>query len=249
MARLRKDHNAHIALEYEQVRGVSRFLYFTPSGLQRDELGTESFERRFKTAMDQPLGAAALRLLGLNRSAYLPDNRVNTILLEIYLMETTATTDLSSMTLDQLMVVYDGLRTVANKPAVKKFKSKGEAVKRIEALRAEIAALTPVQEEHRKERAEAADKRLASVKERAATERAERKVTPKAPKAPKAAPTKREPKPKGQGIGAFCMGLIQAGKSNEDVLAAVAEKFPDAKTSAASVAWYRSKLKSEGALS
>jgi hypothetical protein len=44
------------------------------------------------------------------------------------------------------------------------------------------------------------------------------------------------------------MELILKGKSNEDVLAAVAKQFEGAKTSAASIAWYRNKLKSEGQL-
>lgn len=52
--------------------------------------------------------------------------------------------------------------------------------------------------------------------------------------------------PKGTGIGAFCTGLIEKGKSNEEVLEAVRKKFPEAATSASSVAWYRNKLKSEG---
>lgn len=54
--------------------------------------------------------------------------------------------------------------------------------------------------------------------------------------------------PRGQGIGAFCEGLLLKGKSTEEVLAAVKEKFPAAKTGPASVAWYRNKLREEGTL-
>lgn len=46
-----------------------------------------------------------------------------------------------------------------------------------------------------------------------------------------------------QGIGAFCKGLIAEGKTNPEILAAIAEQFPTAKTSANCVAYYRAKMK------
>ena len=57
------------------------------------------------------------------------------------------------------------------------------------------------------------------------------------------------PAQKGRGIGAFCEGLLVKGKSAEEILAAVRKEFPGAKTSMASIAWYRNKLVQEGALS
>lgn len=45
-----------------------------------------------------------------------------------------------------------------------------------------------------------------------------------------------------QGIGAFCKGLITEGKTNAEILAAVAENFPTAKTTANCVAYYRAKM-------
>jgi len=45
-----------------------------------------------------------------------------------------------------------------------------------------------------------------------------------------------------QGIGAFCKGLIADGKTNAEILAAVAENFPTAKTTANCVAYYRAKM-------
>lgn len=68
------------------------------------------------------------------------------------------------------------------------------------------------------------------------------KPTPTPAKKATAAPVKA----KAQGIGAFCMGLIIKGKTNEEVLAAAKQQFPNAATSASSVAWYRNKLKSDG---
>jgi hypothetical protein len=45
-----------------------------------------------------------------------------------------------------------------------------------------------------------------------------------------------------QGIGAFCKGLITEGKTNVEILIAVAENFPTAKTTANCVAYYRAKM-------
>lgn len=59
----------------------------------------------------------------------------------------------------------------------------------------------------------------------------------------KAAKPPKESKPRGQGIGAFCIKLINEGKSNAEVVDAVAETFPGSNTKIASVAWYRSQIK------
>lgn len=53
-------------------------------------------------------------------------------------------------------------------------------------------------------------------------------------------------KPKGPTIGSVAMEALRAGKTNEDALAAVQKKFPEAKTSLASINWYRNKLRSDG---
>lgn len=52
--------------------------------------------------------------------------------------------------------------------------------------------------------------------------------------------------PKGPGVGDVAKTLIREGKTNEQVLAAIKEQFPDAKTSMASINWYRNKLRSDG---
>lgn len=44
-------------------------------------------------------------------------------------------------------------------------------------------------------------------------------------------------------IGAACMTLIKAGLTNEAIVASIKTKFPNAKTTPSSVAWYRSKMK------
>lgn len=48
---------------------------------------------------------------------------------------------------------------------------------------------------------------------------------------------------KKRGVGSFCKDLIEAGKTNDEILAAVAKEFPGSKTSRGSIAFYRSKMK------
>lgn len=46
-------------------------------------------------------------------------------------------------------------------------------------------------------------------------------------------------------VGDTAVALIREGMTNQEVLEAVRERFPAAKTSAASVSWYRSTLRRE----
>ncbi len=48
------------------------------------------------------------------------------------------------------------------------------------------------------------------------------------------------------GVGTVAIEAIMAGKTNEDALAACRKAFPEAKTSVASINWYRNKLRAEG---
>ena len=60
------------------------------------------------------------------------------------------------------------------------------------------------------------------------------------------AETTAEKAPKAPGVGDVAKDLIRAGQTNEQVLAAVKEQFPEAKTSMASINWYRNKLRGDG---
>jgi hypothetical protein len=55
-----------------------------------------------------------------------------------------------------------------------------------------------------------------------------------------------EQKEKKRGVGDAAIDAIRAGKTNEEALDAVKAEFPDAKTSLASINWYRNKLRSDG---
>lgn len=254
--RLRIDHNRHVALEIGQHKGESFFLAFEGSGLQLQHSSTSSFERQFHKALDQHPGAAALRLLHLNRSAYLPGDDVAIILLEIYMTKTHGTTDLNALDMKGLVQVYNDLAKNNGKTEVKAFKSKAEAIERIGKLGAAAVQPTPEQKDNKAKAAEAAAKTAAKAAEKkpktnSAAKPARKTAAEKlAGKAARVAgdPKPKSDKPRDPGIGQFCMDLILKGKSNEDVLAAVTKQFEGAKTSAASIAWYRNKLKSEGQL-
>lgn len=53
----------------------------------------------------------------------------------------------------------------------------------------------------------------------------------------------KEPK---RGVGTVALEAIRAGKTNDEALEAVKAEFPEAKTSLASINWYRNKLRSNG---
>lgn len=57
--------------------------------------------------------------------------------------------------------------------------------------------------------------------------------------------TKKKAAPK-RGVGTVAVEAILVGKTNEEALAACREAFPEAKTSLASINWYRNKLRAEG---
>ena len=63
---------------------------------------------------------------------------------------------------------------------------------------------------------------------------------------PKTEKATKEPKAKKPGIGAFCMDLIEKGKTNDEILASIAKTFPEAKTSKGCIAFYRNKAKAAG---
>ncbi len=57
----------------------------------------------------------------------------------------------------------------------------------------------------------------------------------------------KAPKEPKHGVGKVAIAAILAGKTNQEVFDLVKKEFPEAKTTMASVNWYRNKLRSEGA--
>jgi len=48
------------------------------------------------------------------------------------------------------------------------------------------------------------------------------------------------------GVGDVAIAALRDGKDNEETLALVKKKFPDAAVSISSIAWYRNKLRTDG---
>lgn len=113
-------------------------------------------------------------------------------------------------------------------------------------------------EKQEKERKAAQAKKKKEEEAKLKKQAAERKALKKKSVAPKgkskktaaaAKPEKAKPgaaPKKAGGIGGFVCDLLVKGKETDDILKAVKAQFPKARTSAASVAWYRSKLREEG---
>lgn len=276
----RLDHSRRFGMEYARSGGIVKYLAFRPGGLHKFELSEEEFDKTYRQKLLQNIGSVALDLMYMTHRAYLPDDGVYDIILEIYTMSTTSgTMDLTTLNGKQLTDHYNGLAKASGRGLVKEFKSKAEAIKRIEALHEESKKPSTEQVERASEKKAEAEKLTAKVIAKAAKKPkvapaekdpgsdaikataqtlsksapAKKTKTERFPTAAKKAAKKSATKPagggRGLGIGAFCMGLIKKGKSNEEVLEAVRKEFPDAATSASSVAWYRNKLKSEGEIS
>jgi hypothetical protein len=59
-------------------------------------------------------------------------------------------------------------------------------------------------------------------------------------------PKAEAPKEAKETISSVACTAVMAGKTNDEVIAAVKAKFPDAKTSLASINWYRNNLRKQG---
>lgn len=275
---VRLDHNRHVGVEFYRDEDEVRYLAYTPHGLEIFSMPPAEYDRAFRQRLLQPIGSVALDLLSAShRYAYAPGKGVLETLMEIYTMATTnGSADLTALDMKGLTDHYNGLAKALGRGPVKGFKSKAEALKRIEAVSAEASKPSEAQSERAAEIEKAAKPAAKKAEKKAdkpapAAKKAEKpaetsramkaaaealsKPDPKAakkadkaarfPSAAKKADKPKDAKPRGQGIGAYCMELIKKGKTNEQVLAAVREKFPGASTSPASVAWYRNKLKDE----
>lgn len=282
---VRLNYNAHVALEYNRGTKWSEYLYFDPSGPRKGKLLTSSFSKEYyRSSAKVTVGRAALSFLRAHKRAYIPEDGVFEIIMEVYIMAETEGKKLDILSAPELLKVYNELAEAVGKKQLKApFKgSKKGLLARITALQTDAEKPTLAQETAAASNAAKAETRLAGLNELRASKAASKAVQPsttkendmanpkksttkKAAPAPKLTgkkatakpavvkgksagkavkPAAKSDKPKKRGIGAFCVDLIKAGKSNEEVLVAVKKQFPDAATSASSVAWYRNKVKS-----
>lgn len=229
------------------------------SGPSKGKLLTASFLKEYYRSSEVEVRHAALSFLRAYKRAYIPNQGIFEIIMEIYIMSVTeGNNKLETLTAPELVAIFNELAVAAGQQTLKlPFKgSKKDLLARIEKLKTTAAAPTEQQQAAAASNAAKAEVRLAGLTDLKAAKKAakstttkENSMTAKKPAAKPAAKAAAKPAkaaaPKKQGIGAFCIELIQKGKDNAAILEAVQKKFPDASTSAASIAWYRNKLKSE----
>lgn len=124
----------------------------------------------------------------------------------------------SELSLAQLVLCYNKLAASVNKPPRKSFESKAAALTAIEKLDTIIAQQTPQQE--------AAQTRRNTMSEKDVAEK----------------------KPRGKGIGARAKELILEGKTVAEVIETIQAEIEGANPTAATIAWYKNKLRQEGLL-
>lgn len=125
----------------------------------------------------------------------------------------------NEMSLQQLVLCYNKLAATVGKTPRKAFESKAAALAAIEKLDIIIAQQTPQQEAAQTRRSKMSEQDVAVEK-----------------------------KPRGKGIGARAMELILEGKTTAEVIEAVSAEIEGANPTAATIAWYKNKLRQEGKL-
>lgn len=125
---------------------------------------------------------------------------------------------MSKQTMSEIIAAYNTLAVEQGKEEVSSFKN-------LAAARAALKSL---------ESKPTMNDQVETTEEVSADEPVNNTSGPKYNSAGKRGPT--------QGIGKFCKELIAEGKTNAEILAAVAEQFPTAKTTANCVAYYRAKM-------
>lgn len=162
-----KDHQARIALPFYRGDKWVEYIGINEEGPQRFRMQAREFDNQFKFEGASSLRKACLSLLRACRRAYQPGDGVVSIILEVYTMAEADGKLLSEMSLDELTARYNELSTAIGGTTVKSFKSKKEALERIQKVSGDASAPTPEQRENKKASAAAAEKRLAPLKDKA----------------------------------------------------------------------------------
>lgn len=125
----------------------------------------------------------------------------------------------TEMSLQQLTSWYNKIANSLGKPVRKGFESKAAALAAIEKLDTMVAQQTPQQEAAQTRRSKMSEQDVAVEK-----------------------------KPRGKGIGARAMELILEGKANQEIIDTIKAEIEGANPTAATIAWYKNKLRQEGKL-
>lgn len=254
------DRENRVALEFYRGTSQSHYLAFTATGPAEFQTSTSSFVRDYTRAANA--GKSPLQniqsFLRAQRAAFLPDAKPANILLELYALALLGCVDAlqAKASAAELCAYHNSLAICVGAAAVKKFKSKAEALEKIGALHEFVRTPTPVQQKNKDENTASAARRLSGLSALKESVAANMKAIGSAPASkagrtqPRAAKAASGAKPAGPlpttGIGGFCYDLLRKGKSNEQILAAVHKQFPGATTKMASIMWYRNKLRQQG---
>ena len=138
-----------------------------------------------------------------------------------FIWEQIVSKNLSEMSLNELCMVYNGIAKSVGKQPRKSFESKAAAMESIAKLDALVKQPTPEQE-----KAEIVQQ---SKRSKPMTDNVEKK-------------------PRGKGIGARACELILEGKSTAEVIEIVKAEIEGANPTAATIAWYKNKLRADGLL-
>lgn len=129
---------------------------------------------------------------------------------------------MSKPTMSSLLTAYNELAIQQGKPEVSSFKN-------IKAAQAALASLQTTESETMTEDVQTPEEETVAGLDTAP------RSGPKYNSAGKRGPA--------QGVGKFCKELLAEGKSNAEILAAVQETFPNAKTTNSCVSYYRTAMK------
>jgi hypothetical protein len=260
------DGHGHAALEYYRGTSVSKWIIASGSGPIKQEASTDRFTEDFCKPLvpDKPLRDSVLSFIRTLHFGYLKDEGVAAILIATYrtVHFGAVAPPKDKETIENWLSYCRGLATAMKAPTPLSFKNLGAANAYAQELEAALAEPTKAQAAHLVEERAAATKRLAgladlklrsqenaaAVARRKPSAGAMQTRVERARAANAARANGHVAKPRGQGIGSFCCGLILEGKTNEQVLKAALAQFPGASTSQSSVAWYRNDLRRKGQL-
>ncbi len=251
--RCASDAHGHAALEYYRGLSVSRWVEAGPAGPVKKEASTERFTREFCRPLipAKPLRDCVLSFMRSLHRGYMKEDGVAAVLVSAY--RTAHFGALSppeqSETVERWLDYCAGLAGAMGKEAPRSFKNLIAANAYAIELEAALAEPTAAQAAHQAEARATAVKRLAGLSDLKASVQAHSAAVRRTrPAARERSSNSGTPAKRGQGIGTYCCELILAGKSNDEVLKAALGRFPGAKTSASSVAWYRNDLRRSGKL-
>jgi hypothetical protein len=134
-------------------------------------------------------------------------------------------TDVKAMNMSELIALHNELATAKNKPVVNSFKSLAAARSAVTNLEKEttMTETTTTEVPNGAAPVDASGGPVTTSEDRS-------KYNSSGMRGPN------------QGVGAYAKELIVAGKTNAEALAAVKEKFPNAKTTVGCIAFYRTAL-------